>query len=130
MPQDKFKELIGQGAFIEHAQFSGNFYGTSFMAVREIENANRRCLLDIEAQVCTLGGSPSPLSLVLDYTEILMKILSGLNLVARQTSQDIKTLDRPMNLKQMVTVKNLFVRRQRISDSYNLLHDLAVFRGP
>lgn len=63
VPHDKFKELIGQGAFIEHAQFSGNFYGTSFMAVREIENANRRCLLDIEAQVCTLGGSPSPLSL-------------------------------------------------------------------
>ncbi|KAI0793955.1 guanylate kinase [Fomes fomentarius] len=48
--QDKFKELISQGAFIEHAQFSGNFYGTSFMAVREIEKTGRRCLLDIEAQ--------------------------------------------------------------------------------
>ncbi|KAI0715998.1 guanylate kinase [Cerioporus squamosus] len=50
VPQDKFKQLIAEGAFIEHAQFSGNFYGTSFMAVREIEKSGRRCLLDIEAQ--------------------------------------------------------------------------------
>ncbi|KAI0819658.1 guanylate kinase [Trametes gibbosa] len=48
--QDAFRSLIADGAFIEHAQFSGNFYGTSFMAVREIENTGRRCLLDIEAQ--------------------------------------------------------------------------------
>ncbi|KAI9064144.1 guanylate kinase [Trametes sanguinea] len=48
--QDNFKDLISQGAFIEHAQFSGNFYGTSFMAVREIEKSGRRCILDIEAQ--------------------------------------------------------------------------------
>ncbi|RDX54325.1 guanylate kinase [Polyporus arcularius HHB13444] len=50
VPQDKFKELIAQGAFIEHAQFSGNFYGTSFMTVREIQKSGRRCILDIEAQ--------------------------------------------------------------------------------
>ncbi|KAI0741445.1 guanylate kinase [Daedaleopsis nitida] len=48
--QEKFKDLLSRGAFIEHAQFSGNFYGTSFMTVREIEKTGRRCLLDIEAQ--------------------------------------------------------------------------------
>ncbi|EJF64195.1 guanylate kinase [Dichomitus squalens] len=48
--KDKFKELIAQGAFIEHAQFSDNFYGTSYMTVHEIEKSGRRCLLDIEAQ--------------------------------------------------------------------------------
>ena len=58
--QDKFKALIADGAFIEHAQFSGNFYGTSYMTVREIEKSGRRCLLDIEAQVCPLEASPSP----------------------------------------------------------------------
>lgn len=50
--------------------------------------------------------------------------------LARQTSQDIRTPDRPRNLKQMMTVKNLFVREQRINDSYSLLHDLKVFPGP
>ncbi|EPQ56370.1 guanylate kinase [Gloeophyllum trabeum ATCC 11539] len=47
---DKFKQLIAEGAFIEHAQFSGNFYGTSFMTVREVGRSGRRCILDIEAQ--------------------------------------------------------------------------------
>ncbi|KAK0202883.1 guanylate kinase [Desarmillaria ectypa] len=47
---DKFQELLGQGAFIEHAQFSGNLYGTSFQTVREVEKEGRRCILDIEAQ--------------------------------------------------------------------------------
>jgi guanylate kinase len=45
-----FKELIQTGAFIEHAEFSGNFYGTSFQTVRQVEQEGRRCILDIEAQ--------------------------------------------------------------------------------
>ncbi|ESK96424.1 guanylate kinase [Moniliophthora roreri MCA 2997] len=48
--REKFLELIKEGAFIEHAEFSGNFYGTSFQTVREVEKQGRRCILDIEAQ--------------------------------------------------------------------------------
>jgi len=47
----RFKDLIHDGAFIEHADFSGNFYGTSFDAIRQVEQQGRRCILDIEAQV-------------------------------------------------------------------------------
>jgi len=46
----QFKDLIHDGAFIEHAEFSGNLYGTSFDAVRQVEQQGRRCILDIEAQ--------------------------------------------------------------------------------
>ncbi|CCM02551.1 uncharacterized protein FIBRA_04654 [Fibroporia radiculosa] len=48
--RDTFKQLLGEGAFIEHAEFSNNLYGTSFMTVREISQMGRRCILDIEAQ--------------------------------------------------------------------------------
>lgn len=48
----RFKELIKENAFIEYAEFSGNYYGTSFGAVRSVEGEGRRCILDIEAQVC------------------------------------------------------------------------------
>jgi hypothetical protein len=48
---DKFKSLIDERAFIEHAQFSGNFYGTSFMTVKNVTASGRRCLLDIDSQV-------------------------------------------------------------------------------
>ena len=47
----RFKDLIQEGAFIEHAEFSGNYYGTSAGAVRNVQAAGRRCILDIEAQV-------------------------------------------------------------------------------
>lgn len=46
-----FRELIQQSAFIEHAEFSGNLYGTSFETVRSVQELGRRCILDIDAQV-------------------------------------------------------------------------------
>ena len=55
-----FKQLIHDGAFIEHAEFSGNLYGTSFQTVREIERDGRRCILDIEAQVRRLHFHSAP----------------------------------------------------------------------
>lgn len=49
--REKFQELLKENAFIEHAQFSGNYYGTSFMTVEEVSKSGRRCILDIESQV-------------------------------------------------------------------------------
>jgi guanylate kinase len=49
--REKFTDLIQENAFIEHAQFSGNFYGTSVMTVKSVAASGRRCLLDIDSQV-------------------------------------------------------------------------------
>ncbi|KAJ3537740.1 hypothetical protein NM688_g6632 [Phlebia brevispora] len=48
--REEFQNLLGENAFIEHAEFSGNYYGTSFRTVREVSAGGRRCILDIEAQ--------------------------------------------------------------------------------
>jgi guanylate kinase len=48
--RDAFLSIVGDGGFIEHAEFSGNFYGTSVEAVRSITQQGRRCILDIEVQ--------------------------------------------------------------------------------
>ncbi|KAF9518650.1 hypothetical protein BS47DRAFT_1370972 [Hydnum rufescens UP504] len=48
--RDEFLSLVSAGAFIEHAQFSGNLYGTSVQAVGEVAKLGRRCILDIDAQ--------------------------------------------------------------------------------
>lgn len=48
----EFEDLIKQDAFIEHAQFSGNYYGTSIRAVEDVAKVGgRRCVLDIDSQV-------------------------------------------------------------------------------
>jgi guanylate kinase len=60
--RQKFLDLIQEGAFIEYAQFSGNYYGTSFEAVRLVQQQGKRCILDIEAQVCPVSDASRTLS--------------------------------------------------------------------
>ena len=43
--------MIGQKAFIEHAQFGSNFYGTSVKAVKDVAEKGKICVLDIEMEV-------------------------------------------------------------------------------
>jgi guanylate kinase len=48
--KDAFMQLVGEGAFIEHAQVFDNFYGTSEMAVREQLEAGRDVVVEIDWQ--------------------------------------------------------------------------------
>ncbi|KAI0309629.1 guanylate kinase [Amylostereum chailletii] len=48
--REAFLNLVSAGGFIEHAEFSGNLYGTSVQAVKSIADQGKRCILDIEVQ--------------------------------------------------------------------------------
>ncbi|XP_056012273.1 uncharacterized protein LOC130052147 isoform X2 [Ostrea edulis] len=48
VPMEEFEKMISEGSFLEHAQFSGNRYGTSKMAVDLIQRSGRLCVLDVE----------------------------------------------------------------------------------
>ncbi|KAH3899486.1 guanylate kinase SCDLUD_004931 [Saccharomycodes ludwigii] len=47
---DEFKDLISKNAFIEWAQFSGNYYGTTIKSVKEVTSTGKTCILDIDMQ--------------------------------------------------------------------------------
>ncbi len=53
---DRFRKLIGEDAFLEYAEYVGNFYGTPMRLVDEAMDAGKDAILDIEiqgaAQVC------------------------------------------------------------------------------
>jgi guanylate kinase len=49
--REDFVSLLNQGGFVEHAEFSGNLYGTSKRSVASIIESGKRCILDIEVQV-------------------------------------------------------------------------------
>ena len=51
--REAFLDMVKQDAFIEHAVFSGNHYGTSVKAVRDVAEKGRICILDIEMEVCS-----------------------------------------------------------------------------
>ncbi|KAK4987610.1 guanylate kinase [Elasticomyces elasticus] len=47
---EKFKKLVDDDGFIEHAKFGSNFYGTSVQAVKSVAEKGRICILDIEME--------------------------------------------------------------------------------
>ncbi|KAF0975193.1 hypothetical protein FDP41_005946 [Naegleria fowleri] len=48
--KDVMQKEIDDGLFIEHANVHGNLYGTSFQAVKEVQNQGKCCVLDIDIQ--------------------------------------------------------------------------------
>ncbi|XP_041475507.1 guanylate kinase-like isoform X2 [Lytechinus variegatus] len=48
--REKMELAISNGEFLEHAQFSGNMYGTSKRAVQDVLATKRICILDIDVQ--------------------------------------------------------------------------------
>lgn len=46
--EETFKTLISSNSFLEYANFSGNWYGTSWDAINKIKNAGKICILDVD----------------------------------------------------------------------------------
>ncbi|KRX54494.1 Guanylate kinase [Trichinella britovi] len=48
--KEEMIKAIERGEFLEHAEFSGNLYGTSFEAVHNVVKSGKTCILDLEIQ--------------------------------------------------------------------------------
>jgi len=48
--RDAFHALVAADGFVEHAEFSGNCYGTSVAAIQAVATTGKRCILDIDTQ--------------------------------------------------------------------------------
>ncbi|ORY92400.1 P-loop containing nucleoside triphosphate hydrolase protein [Leucosporidium creatinivorum] len=49
--RESFLDLVKADGFIEHAEFSGNMYGTSVKAVEDVaKDGGKKCILDIDTQ--------------------------------------------------------------------------------
>ncbi|ORX64184.1 guanylate kinase, partial [Basidiobolus meristosporus CBS 931.73] len=46
----QMEEEIRKERFVEHAEFSGNLYGTSLEAIRNVSKSGKLCVLDIDMQ--------------------------------------------------------------------------------
>lgn len=57
--KDEFQAAIDGQKFVEWAQFSGNYYGTSIKAVEDVAGTGKTCILDIDMQgVKSVKASP------------------------------------------------------------------------
>ncbi|KAF9169879.1 guanylate kinase [Mortierella sp. AD011] len=48
--RETFLAGVARGEFIEHAEFSGNLYGTTVQAVKSVGEKGKICILDIDMQ--------------------------------------------------------------------------------
>jgi len=48
VPKDRFEALVAQGAFLEHAEYRGHLYGTTWVAVDAPLSQGRDVLLEID----------------------------------------------------------------------------------
>ncbi|XP_053121414.1 guanylate kinase isoform X2 [Hemicordylus capensis] len=48
--REEMQKGIDAGEFIEHAEFSGNMYGTSKAAIQAVQAQNQICILDVDLQ--------------------------------------------------------------------------------
>lgn len=46
--EEVFKSLISTNSFLEYANFSGNWYGTSWSSIKKIVNEDKICILDVD----------------------------------------------------------------------------------
>eukprot|EP00005_Dracoamoeba_jomungandri_P002122 CAMPEP_0174254480 /NCGR_PEP_ID=MMETSP0439-20130205/3796_1 /TAXON_ID=0 /ORGANISM="Stereomyxa ramosa, Strain Chinc5" /LENGTH=185 /DNA_ID=CAMNT_0015336083 /DNA_START=12 /DNA_END=566 /DNA_ORIENTATION=- len=79
--RETFEQKVSEGNFIEHAEYSGNLYGTSFSAVSDVQDAGKICILDIDIQGVELVKqtelNPLFLFIVPPSTEELKRRLVG-----------------------------------------------------
>ena len=47
---EKMMKAIEAKEFIEYTQFSGNYYGTSKKAVKDVQDQGKICILDVEIE--------------------------------------------------------------------------------
>lgn len=57
MTRNEFEESIAVAEFIEHGHFDGEYYGTSFSAVRQVIESGKTCILNMFCQVSELFES-------------------------------------------------------------------------
>jgi guanylate kinase len=81
-------EAIKRDEFIETAEYSGNFYGTSKKSVADVQRQNKVCVLDIDMQ-----GVRSIKKTELNPIYVFIKPPSVEELEKRLTSRNTETLE-------------------------------------
>lgn len=64
---DAFRQMIDEGAFLEHTCYQGNYYGTSLAAINSLREAGKDVILDIEVE-----GAANVRRLIADVVEIFV----------------------------------------------------------
>ncbi|MBR5381759.1 MAG: guanylate kinase [Oscillospiraceae bacterium] len=99
--EEQFREWIGNGEFLEYAQYVGNYYGTPVTPIREHVEQGCNVFLDIEVQgseqVCRKMPEAVSIFIVPPSLEALAERLRG-----RQTESEEKIAERLLRAEEEI----------------------------
>lgn len=121
----KFIELVGEGAFLEHAEVFGNYYGTSVQAVRDMCAQGFDVILEIDVQGAEQVRQALPDAVSIFILPPSMDILEQ-RLRNRKTDSDEVIQTRLNEAKQEIEQSYLFdyivVNQDLVQAEADLLH--------
>lgn len=102
-----FEQMIGDGAFIEHAFVHGNYYGTSALEVEKIRNQGTDVILEIDVQGAEQVRRQMPDAVSVFILPPTMDALRQ-RLLARGTEDEAQLALRLQNARQEFEQASLF----------------------
>lgn len=96
--RERFQQLVGEGAFLEHAVYNGNLYGTLIERVERERQAGHDVVLKIEVK-----GAEQVRAKVLDAIFIFVAPPSVDELVKRQIKRNTETSEDMKARRQIAT---------------------------
>ncbi|GAA5840356.1 hypothetical protein JCM3766R1_001466 [Sporobolomyces carnicolor] len=101
--RESFLDLVRRDGFIEHAEFSGNLYGSSVESVNDVTKSGKMCILDIDTQGVKLIKKNHP---ALNPLYIFISPPSLASLKTRLTGRGTET-DESMNSRLQAAIGEL-----------------------
>ncbi|KAJ3055368.1 hypothetical protein HK097_010713 [Rhizophlyctis rosea] len=129
--REEFESLIEKSAFIEHAEFSGNRYGTSFEAVHAVQNMDKICVLDLEIKGVK-SIKASDMNAVYCFiqppsVEVLEARLRGRGTETDESLQKrLNTAKESMEFASQEGVYNIVIINDKAEDAYTKLEDFVL----
>lgn len=122
---DKFMQLVGDGAFLEHAEVFGNFYGTSMMSVETLTQQGHDVILEIDVQGAEQIRKRLPNAISIFILPPSMAVLEE-RLRKRQTdSEDViqrRLKEAHSEIQHATSFDYVVVNQDLVETELNLLH--------
>ena len=112
--REKFEEMIKNNEFLEHAEVHGNYYGTSFAAIHDVEATGKICILDIN-----IDGALAIYKSTMKPFIVLFKPVSFEKLEKRLRGRGTETEEQIQ--KRLQTTKNELTRYETVMEIFNLV---------
>ncbi|XP_007438939.1 guanylate kinase [Python bivittatus] len=127
--REEMQKEVDAGGFVEHAEFSGNMYGTSKAAIQAVQAQNQICILDIDMQgvknIKKTDLNPIYISVQVPSIEILEKRLRERETETEESLQKrLQAACVDIELSKEVGLFDLIIINDDLEEAYTKLKDI------